>query len=124
MTAIARNPVFLGLYFLLELVAFFSLGYWGFSLGVPTVLNFVLGLGIPLIGMVAWGTFASPRASVKLPPVGVFVFKLAFFVIAAAALYFGGAQAPGLAFGAVAVIAVIIEFLAHQPVESESPVRH
>jgi hypothetical protein len=45
--------------FILEIVAMVVLGMWGWRQG-SGALRFVLGLGVPLVAAVLWGTFRVP----------------------------------------------------------------
>ncbi len=51
-----------GLRFLLELAALGSMAYWGFS-EHGGVVQWVLGLGLPLLAAGVWGRFVAPKAS-------------------------------------------------------------
>ncbi|MCJ7717842.1 MAG: YrdB family protein [Anaerolineales bacterium] len=53
------NPINLFIRFILEIIALFFLGYWGWNLG-PGWKSKLLGLGIPFLVAVVWGTFAVP----------------------------------------------------------------
>ena len=57
----------LALRFLLELCALGALGYWGFKTGGGALAKVGLGLGVPLVAAVVWGTFVAPKALVKVP---------------------------------------------------------
>ncbi len=54
------HPANLLLRFMLELVAFISVGIWGWKLG-ENWYRFVLALGIPIVLAIVWGTFAVPN---------------------------------------------------------------
>jgi hypothetical protein len=47
--------------FALELCALAALAYWGFSTG-DGLGKILLGLGVPLLVVLVWGTFGSPGA--------------------------------------------------------------
>ncbi|TVT46221.1 DUF2568 domain-containing protein, partial [Amycolatopsis rhizosphaerae] len=81
-----------GLAFLLELVAFGCLAWWGFT------VNFALGLALPILAIVLWGLFAAPRARFRLPVAGVLAVKALVFGSAAAALYGVDQATLGLVF--------------------------
>jgi hypothetical protein len=74
--------------FLLELAALAALGYWGARTG-HGAWPWVLGVLTPLTAAVIWGTFASPRAPVRLPRGPKLALRLA--------VLFGGAVALGVA---------------------------
>jgi len=54
------HPANLILRFILEIIAFISLGIWGWNQN-ETWFRFVLAIGIPIIITVIWGTFAVPN---------------------------------------------------------------
>ncbi len=54
--ALAKNPVNLGLRFILELCAIFSIGYWGWNFD-SGVLRYLLAFGTPLLAAFIWGRF-------------------------------------------------------------------
>jgi hypothetical protein len=89
------KSVNLVLRFMLELCALGALGYWGFQSGASGLVKVLLGIGLPLIAAVVWGTFVSPKAKVKLPDFGRLLFELLVFGAAILALY--GAGRPMLA---------------------------
>jgi len=76
--------------FLLELCALGALGYWGFTTGGSALAKVGLGLGIPLVAAVAWGTFVAPKALVKVPGAVRLLVEVGVFASATAALYVVG----------------------------------
>ena len=72
--------------FLLELWAFAALGYWGFQTGSGTVAKAGLGIGAPLVAIVAWGTMVAPKATIEVSPAIRLLVELAVFGSAVAAL--------------------------------------
>lgn len=57
--ALAYNPVFLGIRFLLELFALYCFGLWGWR-RVPGPLRYVAVVAIPVVVAIVWGDFATP----------------------------------------------------------------
>jgi len=57
----------LALRFLLELCALGALGYWGFKTGGESLARIGLGVGAPLVAVVAWGVFVPPRRRCSCP---------------------------------------------------------
>jgi hypothetical protein len=90
----------LALRFALEIAALVALGYWGFD-GHDGVLSFILGVGAPLVAAVTWGTFVSPKASVKLAEPLRLAVELLIFAAATVALADEGRSALAVAFAAV-----------------------
>ena len=55
--------------FVLEVVAFFAIGYWGW-LATDTPGNYVLAIGLPVLAAAVWGVFnvpGDPSRSGKAP---------------------------------------------------------
>lgn len=91
-----------GLAFLVELVALGCLFWWGFGLGDGISVQLLLGAGVLAVTITLWGTFAAPRARIRLPLVGVLVVKAVVLGGGAFALY--GVGHPV----AAAVMAVVV----------------
>ncbi|MGD8605366.1 MAG: YrdB family protein [Anaerolineales bacterium] len=90
------HPLNLGLRFILELAALFSLGVWGKSLspGFPGIVGMI---AVPLAAAAAWGTFRTPedrsasgRAPVAVPGWARLLLEAIFFIWAAWGLYQAG----------------------------------
>jgi len=75
---------------LLELRALAALGYWGFHLDKELIAKIGAGLGAPLLAVVIWGIFVSPRASVPLPGLWPLLPEALVFGAAAVALHAAG----------------------------------
>jgi hypothetical protein len=90
--------------FLLELAMLAALGLWGANTGTSVASSILLGGGAPLLAIIGWGLFASPKAKITLPLAGVIAFKALAFGCGAAALYAVGRSKLALAFGAVAFV--------------------
>jgi Protein of unknown function (DUF2568) len=91
-----------GLAFLLEIIALVALAWWGFHTGDGPVPSVLLGVGAPLLAAVVWGLFASPRARVRLPFVGVLAVKVVVYAVATAALDAVGHPVAAVVFAVVA----------------------
>lgn len=90
--------------FLLELAMVAALGVWGARAGASVASSILFGGGAPLLAIVGWALFASPRAKIALPLAGVVAFKALAFGCAAAALYAIGRPRLALALAAVALV--------------------
>jgi hypothetical protein len=99
----------LGVRFLLELCGLAALIYWGFHTG-EELMKIVLGLLLPLLAAVAWGTFRVPndpgKAPVAMPGPVRLLLEAAYFTLALAAL--SSAGQPALA--ALLGIAVVLNY--------------
>ncbi|MFD0279641.1 YrdB family protein [Kitasatospora sp. NPDC127111] len=102
-----------GLAFALELGLLAALCYWGFKTGSGTVTRILLGVGAPVLAGLTWGLFlAAGGPTVRLPLAAEIAVKLAVFAIGALALHAAGRTTPGLVFGALALISVVVEYTA------------
>ncbi|MFI6845820.1 YrdB family protein [Kitasatospora sp. NBC_00085] len=100
-----------GLAFALELGLLAALCYWGFRTGSGPLTRALLGLGAPALAAVTWGLFlAAGGPTVRLPLAAEIALKLAVFAVGALALGAAGRPALGLAFGALALISVTVEY--------------
>jgi Protein of unknown function (DUF2568) len=109
--------------FLLELAALAALAYWGFH-EFGGVVQWLIGLGAPLVVAVVWGTFMSPKASrPTVDPVRVLI-EIAVFGAGAAALFAAGATTAGVIFAALAVLHLTLTFaLGQRPERGAATVR-
>lgn len=90
-----------------ELVAFASLALWGF-LAWNTPWSFVWGIGAPLIAILVWALFLSPRAVFHLPRLVRAVIELLVFVSATLALWGLGLPWAGLVVGAFCIVVGVL----------------
>lgn len=93
--------------FLCELFAFFTLAFWGFA-AWTFPWNMVLGLGLPIVAILLWALFVSPRAMVPVHPFVRAVVELLVYAAATIAWWHMGQAWIGLAFALVAVTAGVI----------------
>ncbi len=110
------HPINLGLRFILELIALFALGYWGWTQG-DGVVGIGLAIALPLIGAVIWGTFAVPDDPSRSgnAPIAVtgwirLVLEITFFVLATVALLDRGIILPAILFISVVIIHYIVSY--------------
>jgi hypothetical protein len=109
----------LALRFLLELCVLLAVGYWGFRTGRSTPAKIGLGLGLPLLIAVIWGTLVAPNTPVELPtPLRVLV-ELVIFGAGVAALY--PAERPRLAwvFAGLVVVNEVLLYALEQERQRE-----
>jgi hypothetical protein len=95
--------------FVLELAALAALAYWGFE-EFGGVLQWVIGLGAPLVAAAVWGTFMSPKASrPTVDPVRLLI-ELAVFGAGVAALLAAGATTVAVIFAVLAALHLALTF--------------
>ncbi|MGL4255521.1 YrdB family protein [Microbacterium sp.] len=93
--------------FLCELFAIASLAVWGF-VSWPFPWNIVAGVGAPLLAVLVWALFVSPRAVVAVHPFVRAVVELLVYAAATIAWWSMGQAWIGLGFGVVAVTIGVI----------------
>ncbi len=94
--------------FLLELFAFVSLGIWGFlafPLPWPGVL---IGIGAPLLAILAWALFVSPKAVLHVDVFGKALVEIAVFSAAAIGWWMLGQPVVAIVFAVVAAVSGIL----------------
>jgi hypothetical protein len=94
--------------FLSEIAALCILGFWGYRFGGSMLLKWVFAIGTPLLFAVLWGMFGSPKASYPLTGIYKIGFEVAFFTLAAAALYSLNHKASAVCFVIIAVTTGLI----------------
>ncbi len=101
----------LGLHFLLELGILAALGVWGFRTGQSWPARALLGIGLPLLGAIAWGVFRVPNdpgpAVVAIPGAVRLALELGLFALAGAALASIGRPQLAIALG----LLVLVDYL-------------
>jgi hypothetical protein len=93
--------------FVCELFAFVTLAIWGFA-SWPFPWNIVAGVGAPLLAILVWALFVSPRAVFAVHPFVRAVVELLVYVTATIAWWSMGLTWVGLVFGIVAVTAGVL----------------
>jgi hypothetical protein len=94
--------------FFLELFAFVSLGIWGFlafPLPWPGVL---VGIGAPLLAILVWALFVSPKAVFRIDVFGKALVEIAVFSAAAIGWWMLGQPVVAIVFAVVAAVSGIL----------------
>lgn len=94
--------------FVLELFAFVSLGIWGFMafpLPWPGVL---IGIGAPLLAILLWALFVSPKAVFHVDQFGKAIVEIAVFSAAAIGWWTLGQPVVAVVFAVVAAVSGIL----------------
>ena len=109
--------------FFLELAALGSLAYWGFS-EFDGVVQWLIGLGAPLLGAVVWGRYMSPKAPhPTVDPVRLLI-EVAVFGAGVAALFAADATTLAVVFAVLAVLHLGLTFaLGQRPERGVATVR-
>ncbi|CAN5560412.1 YrdB family protein [soil metagenome] len=93
--------------FVCEIFAFVTLAIWGFAMW-PFPWNIVVGIGAPVVAILVWALFVSPRAVLAVHPFVRAVVELLVYVSATLAWWAMGLTWVGLVFGIVAVTAGVL----------------
>jgi len=97
----------LALAFLLELLMLVAFGYWGFHTGSSTLVQWILGLGVPLVAIVIWSIFNAPQSKRRLPRTPRTILEVVMFSLGALAL----AAAGQTTWAAVFVVLMVVNQL-------------
>ena len=93
--------------FVCELFAFATLAIWGFALW-PFPWNIVAGIGAPVLAILLWALFVSPRAVLAVHPFVRAIVELLVYLSATIAWWSLGFAWVGLVFGVIAVTAGVL----------------
>lgn len=102
-----------GLRFLLEMALLVSLAYWGFAEQTGAV-QWVLGLGAPLLVAVGWGRFIAPKASHPTTDPLRLVLEVAVFAAGVAALFAADRTVLAVVFAALVLMHLTLTFVLDQ----------
>jgi hypothetical protein len=102
-----------GLRFLLELAALAALGYWGFA-EFDGVVQWVVGLGAPLLAAGVWGTFVAPRAARPTADPLRLLLEVAIFGSGVAALVAADSTGFAIVFAALVLMHLGLTFVLGQ----------
>ncbi|MBB5632831.1 hypothetical protein BKA04_001054 [Cryobacterium mesophilum] len=106
--------------FLLELFAFFSLGYWGYLAWPFPWPGILFMIGAPLFAIVVWGLFRSPKAIVRVDIVGRGIVEIAVMGSATIAWAMLGHPIVAVVFGVIALVSGIINLRTESAREAAS----
>jgi hypothetical protein len=95
------------LVFVCELFAFATFAFWGFA-AWPFPWNIVMGIGTPVVGILLWALFVSPRAVLRVHPFVRALIELLVFAGATIALWSMGLTWVGIVFALVAIVSGLI----------------
>jgi hypothetical protein len=93
----------LALKFILELLAFAGLAYWGARTGSGAT-SVLLAIAAPAVAIALWAVFAAPRSTRRLPTGPRIAFELCVFAAAVVALF--AAAAPVAAIVLASLVAL------------------
>ena len=110
------HPVNLMIRFILELAALASVGLWGWK-SFDGILQYALGLGLPILMTMVWGTFAVPEdpsrsGKAPIPVSGLIrlIIEIIFFALAVWALYDLEYDRLSYALGGIVLIHYLVSY--------------
>jgi len=93
--------------FACEMFAFLTFAFWGFA-GWPFAWNLLFGIGTPVLAIIIWALFVSPRAVLDVHPFVRAVIELLVYAGATIAWWSMGQLWVGLVFAIVAITAGVL----------------
>ena len=93
--------------FVLELFAIVSLGIWGFVVW-PLPWNIVIGIGAPVIAILLWALFRSPKAVLRVDPFVKAIVEIVVMGAAAFSWWDLGQPIVAVVFAVIATVSGII----------------
>jgi hypothetical protein len=93
--------------FLVEIAAVVSLGIWGFVMWAFP-LNLVVGIGAPVVAILLWALFRSPKAMIRIDPFGRALVEIVVMAGATFAWWDMGQPIVAIIFAAVATVSGVI----------------
>ena len=109
----SSNPINLLVRFLLEISTLVAMGMWGWQKG-DGFMQFMYGIGVPLIAATLWGGFRFPndpgKAPIAVPGYIRLFYEIIFFGFAIWALFNIGYTTIGWIFLIITVIHYVISY--------------
>ena len=95
------------LIFIAELAMLVAIAYWAFH-AFDGVVQWVVGLGVPLAVAVLWGYVFSPKASVSMPKAAKLTGRTAILLLGPVALWAADQTELAIALAAVIVVGTVL----------------
>lgn len=108
------KAVNLGISFIVELLALFIYGWYGYSTGTLGWQRILLAVILPGTAAVFWGRFLAPNAAGRFVMPGLLIAKIAIMAVAAVMLFRMGKTMHGVLFFAVAAANIILAVILGQ----------
>ncbi|MFA9557753.1 YrdB family protein [Evansella sp. AB-rgal1] len=97
--------------FVLEVISIVAIGYWGFKLEKGVVLQYIMGIGAPLLIIVVWAMFGSPGAPYRLQGMFRLGLELTIYSLAFGAIIARKSLGWAIIFGVVVVINTLFLYI-------------
>ena len=96
--------------FILELTVLVALFLWGVSISDELIVQVVLGLGFPAVGIIVWGSFVAPKSVRRLPDPARLVVEIGVFGMGVLAFILSGSVVLGVLLGIAAALSLFLMF--------------
>lgn len=103
----------MGIAFFLEIAMLVAFGMWGFHMK-EVVMRWLVGIGLPVVIMIAWGIWMAPNASQRISWPWQPLIAVLLFLLAAVALWASGHKTSSVVMAIVTIINTVGVFLWHQ----------
>jgi hypothetical protein len=100
--------------FILELIMFFSMGYFGYSKGGTVTLKWVFAVLLVVLAITLWGIFAAPNSQTRLNSPIRLIFELSMFLIGAFFVYKTNHAGLAISFAILSVVSVAVAYVFKQ----------
>ena len=97
--------------FLLELCMLAAVAYWGFKTQSDWLMKILLGIGLPVLIAVLWGTFIAPKATHPLRGAPRLTLELILFASGAVALFASGKPMLGWVYTVALIVHKLLQVL-------------
>jgi len=97
-------------FFVVELGALAAAAYWGFDV-TEGAAQVWLAVAAPAAVIVVWGLFISPKARIAVPRLAALAIELLLLGLVALGLAAAGPLWLGIAYGAVALVSGVMNFV-------------
>jgi len=97
--------------FLLELCMLAAVAVWGFKTQDSWLMKILLGIGLPVLIAVLWGTFLAPKATRPLSGASFLTLELILFSTGAFALFASGKPTLGWVYTITLIVNKTLLFL-------------
>lgn len=97
--------------FFLELAMLAALSYSGFHYGDNRIIQYLLGIGIPLLIIIFWAKYMAPKAANRLSFPWLHLVTFLLFEASAAVLYLSGITLWAIILGVASLINIGLKFV-------------
>lgn len=109
----AGVPIAAAVQFVMELCLLAAVAWWG-----TATAGLILGLALPLVVAVLWGTFCAPKAAVQLPGPATLTMRTLLFAVGCVALLALGHPVLAVVYAVLVVASTVVVQLGERRAEA------